>query len=271
LDEEDVSSDDEVPKDVVAEDESSSNDDDGDDDDDAEEVLAARPYAALLQSLIVDAAPQAKRRKLESFVENDVHEERLGDALVLRSEQGVDRVENEGGGEGEGEEEEEEEGPEAEVDGAFEEDEHETEDISDPFEVHFANPDDNILSRRLKALEKHLWSIQKISLPMVGKAVVCIPDDTKSSLPVIPMAITSPAGLKLKQKLAISLTKQSTTFDSWEQNFAPYLFNYNDILFCERNLANSDRLRRLTCLHAVNHIFKYDLALQLLLSFAYWL
>jgi U3 small nucleolar RNA-associated protein 25 len=191
---------------------------------------------------------------LESAGEKDAGKQETENTAVLEPEHDVDQVE-----------EEEEEGPANAVDGAFEEDEQETEDASDPFEVRFANPDNNLLSRRLKALEKRQWTIQKSSLPKVGKAIICVPDETGVGDSIMPAAISSPAGLKLKQKLAISFTKQITTFDPLEQSVAPFIFNYNDILFCERNPANSERLCRLTCGHAVNHIFKYDLSSQLLL------
>lgn len=37
---------------------------------------------------------------------------------------------------------------------------------------------------------------------------------------------------------------------------APYIFNYQDVLFCNRTLANARSLRNITCLHALNHILK---------------
>jgi len=189
---------------------------------------------------------------LESSSEKEAVKKEPEGILAVEPTQDIDQVE------------EEEEGSESVVDGVFEEGEHEVEDASDPFEARFANPDDNLLSRRLKALEKRQWTSQKHSLSKAGKAIICFPDDTGGTVPVMPAPVTSPAGLNLKQRLAISLTKQITTFDPLEQNIAPILFNYNDILFCERSTANSERLRRLTCLHAVNHIFKYDLVPQLL-------
>jgi U3 small nucleolar RNA-associated protein 25 len=177
-------------------------------------------------------------------VEKDVGKRELEDATVLEPEQDVDQVE------------EEEEGPETAVDGVFEEDEHEVEDTSDPFEVRFANPDDNLLSRRLKALENRKWITEKSSLPKVGKALFGTPDAIGGDDPVLPAAVSDIGSLKLKQKLAASVTKQVTTFDPLEQAVTPFLFNYYDILFCERGPANSEHLRRLLCLHAINHVFK---------------
>jgi U3 small nucleolar RNA-associated protein 25 len=189
---------------------------------------------------------------LESSVEKDTGKQEPENTAVFELEQDVDQVE------------EEEEGPETAVDGVFFEDEQEIEDSSDPFEVRFANTDHNLLSRRLKALEKRQWTTQKSSVPKVGKAIMSTPDTIGGCDPVSPAAVLGIGGLKLKQKLAACVTRQITTFDPLEQSIAPFLFNYHDILFCERSPANSDRLCRLTCLHAVNHIFKYDLSSQLL-------
>jgi len=181
---------------------------------------------------------------LESSVENDPGKQEPEYTAVLEPEQDVDQVE------------ELEEGPETAVDGVFEEEEHESEDASDPFELRIANPNDNLLSRRLKALKNRQWTTQKSSIPKVGKVIITTPDEIGDGDPGLPATVSSIGGLKLKQKLAASVTKQVTTFDPLEQTITPFIFNYHDILFCERSPATSERLRRLTCLHVINHIFK---------------
>ena len=202
-----------------------------------------RPYAALLQSLAVDVAPQAKRQKFEIKSTEDTTLDQVKEP-VLDESNDVDHVE------------EAEEGPELAVNGLLEADEHDVEDASDPFEAHFANPDDNILSRRLKRLQLRQWLTQKSSLPIYGKAMISFPDDIKHGEVLLPAPVTGHAALKLKQKLASSITKQISAFDPLEGFIAPCLFNYHDILFCERTPANSESLRHLACLHAVNHVFK---------------
>jgi U3 small nucleolar RNA-associated protein 25 len=207
--------------------------------------MATRPYSALLQSLAVDLAPQAKRRKVETTTQNSVVETRERDPLASTTGDDVDEVE------------EAEEGPETATEGLLEEDDPDTEDSSDPFVVHFADPDENVLSKRLKALQKNQWTTQKYSVSKIGKAIAGIPDDIQAKDSAMPVAIPGPASLKLKQKLAGSFMKQNPTFDSLEQAIVPCLFDYHDLLFCERTPSNSERLRRLTCLHAINHVFKY--------------
>lgn len=214
-------------------------------DNDVEESMTTRPYSALLQSLAVDLAPQAKRRKVETTTQDNVVETHDRDPLVSTPADDVDEVE------------EAEEGPETATEGLLEEEDPDMEDSSDPFEAHFADPDENILSRRLKALQKNKWMTQKLSVPGIGKAVTSIPYDLQAKNLAIPTALPGPASLKLKQKLASIFVKQNPVFDSLERVIAPCLFDYHDLLFCERTPANSNRLRRLACLHAINHVFKY--------------
>lgn len=216
--------------------------DDVSSDDEDEEQQVIRPYAALMQTLAADAPPQAKRRKLdhgEEYLSKD------GAARIedIKADDDVDEVE------------EEEEGPETATDGMMEDDE-EAADATDPFEVHFADPDTNVLSKRLDALQKKQWSLRKLALPNTGKATIGMAgtDGTSESsgLRVIP----GPGGLKLKQKLIGCITKQVPSFDALEKNLAPILFDYQDLLYCERTPSNAERLRRLACLHAINHVFK---------------
>ncbi|KAL3424629.1 U3 small nucleolar RNA-associated protein 25 [Phlyctema vagabunda] len=217
---------------------------DSSDDDDEEPAAAVRSYTALMQSLAADSAtPQSKRRKLDHEQEKST----------------TDNVQMESGSEVEDtdlvEEIEEASALEAEQE-ELAEDEDEPEDASDPFEVHFADPDENILSKRLKSIQQSQWTAQKAVLPKVGRAQLSIPgNDISKPTSQIP-TVSGPSELKLKQKLTGPITKQRPVFDEIEKNLASLLFGYQDVLFCERNTQNSESLRRLACLHAVNHVFK---------------
>lgn len=193
-----------------------------------------------MQSFAAEAAPQAKRRKLDHApkpVQVDDDDEDV-DAKI----EDADQVE------------EPEEGPETATEGVRE-DENETEDSSDPFEAHFAAPDDNTLTRRLKALELNQWTTQKMFIPELGKVMVSLPGNEESKA-AVPSTVAGPAELKLKQKLAEAMSKQKSKFDPLEKSFAPLIFGYQDVFYSERNTAKSDSLRRLACLHAINHVFK---------------
>jgi U3 small nucleolar RNA-associated protein 25 len=196
-----------------------------------------------MESFTAGVSPQAKRRKLNQAPESRPTK--------------VGQEEDSGAGVEDADEvQEAEEGPETATDGLLEEDEGDLEDASDPFEAHFADPDNNVLSRRLKSLEKNLWTTQKLSVPNLGKVTLSFPgdEDNKSSTGLKPRF--GPAELKLKQKLAGFMSRERPEFDEVEKYIAPAIFSYQDVLYCERRPTNSESLRRLACLHAINHVFK---------------
>lgn len=238
--EEQQKSESENPSDVEAELESDS---DSSDEEDAP-LPATHSYAALMQSLASESAPQPKRRKLEHPTESsEAKESPASDFDVVEQGEDADVVD------------EEEEGPETAIDGLLEDSDDE-EDASDPFEAHFADPEDNLLAKRLKAVQANSWITTKTVLPKFGKVVMNLPQTDVVSDVAVPPAILGPHNLKLKQKLAGVISKQKPNFDPLERSIAAYMFNYQDILYCERDPVNSDSLRRLACLHAVNHVFK---------------
>ena len=204
-------------------------------------------YAALMQSFASESGPQAKKRKLDPAPERNaaqVTQDEVSDAVA----DDADEVE------------EPEEGPETATDGLIEEDEDDLEDSSDPFEAHFADPDDNVLARRLKSLEQSQWVTQKSSVLKFGKVIMSIPQKEDVKISALSNLVSGPAELKLKQKLASVMSKQRPEFDDLEKHITPSIFSYHDVLYCERRPTNSENLRRLACLHAINHVFKFVLA-----------
>lgn len=221
----------ESPEEPESEEESSEDEED-------EPQPTVRSYAALMQSFATESAPQVKRRKL---THNE--EPKASEALEEETSKANDKDHVE----------EAEEGPETAIDGLLEDDDEE--DISDPFETHFTDPDKNELSNRLEFLEKNEWVPQQAMLPKIGRALSLTPG--KGSLETVSPTVAQRTGeLKLKQKLAHIIEKQIPSFDALEKHVAPLMFNYQDILFCERDTGNAESLRRLACLHAVNHVFK---------------
>lgn len=226
--------------------------DDLEDDSEDEEATAAeaRPYMALIKSLTEDSGPpSAKRRKLDYQMATGDKPE-VGSAEPEQdTARDVDFVE-------EGEDAPEETGAE----GAFDEeedDEDEKIDTSDPFDRHFVAIDEASLTRRLQAVEEAKWTTKKVASKGM-KAVLNVPDTgDDSDQTSIPAPVSSPSDLPLKLKLRESMTNKSAKFSSAEQSLAPYIFGYNDLLYCNRTLANGQNMRRLACLHALNHVFKY--------------
>lgn len=210
-----------------------------------------RPYLALMQSLAKDSAPQAKRRKLahkseESRPKSKSEPEPDIEPASEDEDRDIDHVE------------EPEEGPEADIEIDIHDDNED--DTTDPFETHFANPDQDMLKKSLKAIDsgeytqtQHEQNGWKIVRNLPGKDL----PQTKE-----PAIISGPSSLKLKHRLVATANKLRPTFDKLEQVLYPLVFGYQDLLFCGRNVKNAENLRRMACLHAVNHIFKYVFTYQ---------
>ncbi|KAI9835533.1 MAG: hypothetical protein M1819_001984 [Sarea resinae] len=209
-----------------------------------------RPYNALLQSLTGDlhrGQPQRKKRKTEQ----NLPEERTNG---LKTEAETDKVDGEVDVDLV---EEPEEGAEPVADSLAEaQDIDEDDDASDPFEVHFANPDENVLATRLQAISQNKWHMEKVDSNDEARLVLYTPEVDAVASVSARSQITSPNDLKLKRKLRGPATKLMPQFDAVQKVIAPYIFNYQDLLFCGRTPANAESLRRLTYLHALNHIFK---------------
>ena len=211
-------------------------------------------FSALLQSFAAENTTierQSKRRKLAKDVspqELDEDDEVLEDGMVDLD--AVDEVDEADDSEEELHEEEEvpdegpDEGPDRDEDNG-----------SDPFDVHFANPNEDTLTRQLLAIAKNEWGARKIDHGKVGKAVISLPiPGLESWAPS--GSILRPEGLHLKSKLVEPAKKLRASFDPLEATLAPYIFQNQDVLYCGRASANAGGLRTMYCLHALNHILK---------------
>ncbi|KAH6899961.1 hypothetical protein B0T10DRAFT_503413 [Thelonectria olida] len=227
------------PEDESMEDVDSENEDDDDD------KAAARPYMALLQSLNDASAPNAKRRKLEHG------------APSARRDDGSsseDGSENEDGGKDiDHIDEEIEEDEDAGIEELSDEDSEDDEDFTDPFDVHFAHPNDDLVAKRVKAVQKGDWATKR-ALMQKWRATIMSPNTEVGS--EIPKPVTGLDGLKLKQKLKGIASKKIGSFSPIQQNLSAPLFDYRDVFHCDRSTQNAEQMRQLTCLHALNHVFK---------------
>ncbi|KAI1008137.1 U3 small nucleolar RNA-associated protein 25 [Podosphaera aphanis] len=208
---------------------------------DDEEILPTiKSYSMLLQSFAAEAPRQAKRRKItHSFSD----------------QQTDDAVKTPGIASDKDEVEEPEEGPETSMEAPLDEEVDYLTDSKDPFVSHFADPDTNLVTQRIKSLEENRLKTQSLALPQHAKTVMSYPHDESSEVFKFE-PISAPNELKLKPKLLATFLKQKPDLDMFEKNLASLIFNYLDVLFCERTHLNSEALRRLTCLHVVNHIYK---------------
>ncbi|RBQ82700.1 hypothetical protein VDGD_01483 [Verticillium dahliae] len=211
---------------------------------------------ALLQGFTDDSGRNAKRRKLDSGAA--AKEPDLGSAPLDDESEDDDA---------EGKEpedldlvEEAEEDPavahaEAEDDIDVDDNDEDEEDATDPFDNHFTSPDETLTAQRVRAVQGNEWATSR-HVTKLSRAVLMSPKVDGAEEAKLPSPITGPDGLKLKMKLKEVVSRKLPSFDPVQQSLAPMLFNYQDILFGDRNVRNSDSLRQITCLHAINHVLK---------------
>ena len=128
-------------------------------------------------------------------------------------------------------------------------------DLSDPYEAHFAKPDDNELSRRLKAIQAGKWRTEKQTVGSLGSFTLSIPQAAPASNVRRP-TFKSSSDLRLKKRLSETSRNHLPTLDETQQSIAPYMFSYTDLLYGNRTPDNASSLRSLACLHALNHVLK---------------
>jgi U3 small nucleolar RNA-associated protein 25 len=201
------------------------------DDDEMETVPAAKAYNTLLQSF----QPPRKRRRVEQEVGAD---------QTVSSEVEHDRINADAVTEpGEDDSSDGKDSPAEELDEG---------NASDPFEVHFASPDENELSRRLKCIQSNAWRTEKHTFPNVGNLTVSAPTCVEAAL-IQKSSIKGPRDTALKARL---VEDDSPVYSQLEQAIAPYIFDYSDLFFAARTPQNADSMIELSCLHTLNHVLK---------------
>ncbi|KAI0164452.1 DUF1253-domain-containing protein [Hypoxylon sp. FL1284] len=240
---------DEVEDQEPEQDESPSEDESEDDasgSEEEEEQTNSRPYLALMQSLSKESEVQAKRRKLDHQPQEAKPRSKSDQAEAETVEEGeerdIDHVD------------EPEEGPEADIVADDDEDD-EIPDASDPFETHLVSPDQDGLQKRLKGIQANEWT-QSHTEQNGWRLIRNLPGEDSSGTTTLPTPIPGPSSLNLKTRLAETVSRKRPTFDKLEQVLYPLTFAYNDLLFCARTTKNAENLRRMACLHSVNHVFK---------------
>ncbi|KAL8377779.1 hypothetical protein RB595_008455 [Gaeumannomyces hyphopodioides] len=104
-------------------------------------------------------------------------------------------------------------------------------------------------------MAKNEWVTKKVATKP-SRTILMAPKISPDAQVTAPPSVRDPSALSLKPKLKEAITTQRPEFDASEQALAAPLFQYLDTLYCQRTVANGDSLRRLVCLHALNHVFK---------------
>ncbi|KAI5857340.1 DUF1253-domain-containing protein [Durotheca rogersii] len=212
-----------------------------------------RPYFALMQSLEKEVAPRAKRRKLNHQPEEDMSSTKPEKETAAAGEDDGDGEERDIDHVWEAEQHSDNEAMTDDDDDN--DDDNDAPDSSDPFEAHFVNPDQDELQRRLGRIEVGEYS-QSNSLQAGWRAITSLPGSDPALFAQLAPSIPGPPGLKLKHRLAAAANRKCPTFDELEKVLYPPTFAYRDVLFCGRTTQNAESLRRMACLHIVNHVFK---------------
>ncbi|KAK6435438.1 rRNA-binding ribosome biosynthesis protein utp25 [Oleoguttula sp. CCFEE 5521] len=233
-------------------------------DDDEVPIPSAQAYSTLLASfkpMLNGNERPNKRRKLELAPSAGRNVEN-GTAASTGSPDGSDaepglEVDGESDAEDTTTGMDEAEGQHREADKGDDADDDLDEDTSvlDPFEVHFANPDDNELTSRLRDAQAGKWKVEKHRVYRDGLLSVAFPDCVSSAAVVVGRHM-SVSDLPLKQKLVDTARKHLGKFDDIQRVILPHLFEYRDLLISDRTPSNAGGLRNLACVHALNHVLK---------------
>jgi len=227
---------------------------DSDEGEEEEAKQPVQPYMALLRSLTESNPHKAKRRKLDHpSGENQERPQEVKEESAPQRQNGEDEEDRDV----DLVEEPEEDPSNAPPEDLFDDDDDL--DDTDPFEVHFSNPKEDMVQPRIKAIQEGKWRLERISSSQTRIFLNMPAVDGLEGKALIPPPVSGIKDLKLKKKLRESMEAKHPEFDQVEQTIAPALFNYQDLLFCNRTVANSQSLRRMACLHALNHVFKYVL------------
>ncbi|KAH8425735.1 UTP25 family protein [Aspergillus melleus] len=219
-------------------------------DSEEEDQPAGRPYNELLQLLNPGSdnkGPARKKRK----VEHKGRESERDAVATTNEEENDESPADDDLEQQEPEDDEEENGDEMDVDGQANSDD---EDDSDPFDAHFSSPKEDELSEKIQAAGAKQWRSTKKELPEGLKLMHSVPDLGTDVSMLPPMKnITN---VKLKKKLSEPATEHIRDISGHAQHLAPYIFDYQDVLYGARTASNSAAMQDLLAVHATNHVLK---------------
>lgn len=218
------------------------------DDDISEDEPKTRAYNTLLSSfeLPLDSHRKRKRRKIEkeTIIEPELHNNDGRSTFDVESVQG-DAIEEE---DGDGDEAD---GEDSEVATDLNEDD----DAKDPFETRFASPDNNELSTGLKHVQAREWKTEKGTSSSGSSILASAPQCVAANFLRRP-TIRTLEDIYLKKRLVSPAGNEMASLNSAQQEIAPYMLSYCDLLFGARTPENAASLRQITCLHVLNHVLK---------------
>ncbi|KAG2414091.1 hypothetical protein HFD88_003282 [Aspergillus terreus] len=224
----------------------------GDDASDSEEEdqNAGQSYNELLQLLQAtdSKGPARKKRKVEHKEEKV---KKLKTDAVVEEEEEKEEEEEAVANDLEQQEPSDEEDANLDEANADEQD-SDAEDGTDPFESHFASPKEADLTKKIQAVEAKKWTTAKKETEGL-RLVRSVPEGAEASF--LP-AMKSLANVKLKRKLQSTAKEAIPSISGHAQHLAPYVFDYQDVLYGARTTSNAVPMRDILAAHATNHVLK---------------
>jgi U3 small nucleolar RNA-associated protein 25 len=231
-------------------------DETSDDDDEADEVdqseisddeddvkPATRAYNVLLQSFQGDDEGEGRKSKRRKIDAPEV-------TLEQQEEAGLDQVDEEGEharvfAESDSEDDAQDSEPELNADGEAQD---------DPYEFHFGAASSDRSAERIEAVKSGQWTTSK---SVVGPNLNRQQAHPSGAKPLPERSVfNSVRDISLKERLTSPAEKNIKSFGDFERRIATDVFNYTDVLFSSRTVQNAPGLRKLSCLHAINHVLK---------------
>ncbi|PTU22427.1 hypothetical protein P175DRAFT_0432515 [Aspergillus ochraceoroseus IBT 24754] len=227
-------------------------------DSDEDDQQSERPYNELLQLLQAKTdknGPARKKRKT-------THQHEKGSEQARSN--GIEAIEDREADEEESLDDDlEQQEPSDEEDGGesgdvadIQEDSGDEENENDPFEMHFSTPEENQLSQKIKAAGENKWKTTRRELPTGLKLLRSIPELGQTDDVPLLSAMKSMAHVKLKKKLQSPVAEHIGEVNGNIQQVAPYIFDYQDVLYGCRTASESGQMRDLLAVHAANHVLK---------------
>lgn len=114
---------------------------------------------------------------------------------------------------------------------------------------------ENEISSKTQATGQNKWNMTKKELPGGLRLVQSVPKVDGNEASLLP-AMKSMTNAKLKRKLVDPAKEYIPSIEEHAQHLAPYIFNYQDVLYGARNISNAAGLQDIMAVHAVNHVIK---------------
>ncbi|KAJ5610794.1 hypothetical protein N7510_007513 [Penicillium lagena] len=193
-----------------------------------DDQMTERPYNELLQLLntnISESKEPARKKRKVTTDQQPVQEEVPDEEDDLQAQAPSDDEED------------------------LQEDDGEGDDNS-PFERHFNLPDESELPKKIEAIKSNKWISAKKELPGALRLVNTVPDtgDAKD--------VSLLAGMKSTAHIKARAAEAFPAITGSAQHLAPYVFDYQDVLFGARATSDAGALQDIMALHAVNHLLK---------------